>query len=466
MNATQLERIILTSLLNNGDYSRVVMPFVKPDYFSTNEASTVTDIILEYTKEYNSLPSKDSLEIELDNRKAVSSEVYTNSKVLISSLFKQDIIEGIQKLDEKWLLTKTEDYFKQQSCYAAVLNSISILEGENKKINKDAIPSILEEALNIEFDRDIGHDYFENAQDRFDYYHKTDVRIPFLLETMNNITNGGAVKKSLIVPVAPTGVGKSFFMTAWAAYLLKLGYNVLYITLEMAEEKIAERIDSNLFDIALNDLKTIPQDIFTNKINKLKSQYIGSLKIKEYPSMSFNALTLKSFLGELKAKNNFKPDIVMVDYLNLVGSVRQINASDTYNAVKSAASELRSVAMEYDIVICSPTQTNRDGVNAEDFSLTEISESMGIAHYADLIFGIIETPDFLLSGKLRIKQLKNRWGDISKPNSFVIAVNKAKMQMHDYDEVPAQVAMPPRRTANTPFPIGDKKPMSLGDVLF
>ena len=466
MNSTQLEKIILTSLLNDGDYSRVVMPHVKSDFFSTNEAATVTSIILEYTENYNSLPSQDSLEVELENRKGVSGEIFTNAKVLITSLFKQDIIDGIAKLDNDWLLDKTEAYFKQQSCYAAVLNSISILEGDNKTISADAIPSILEEALNITFDNDIGHDYFEDSEERFEYYHRTDVRIPFLLQSMNNVTNGGAIKKSLVVPVAPTGVGKSLFMTAWSAFLLKLGYNVLYVTLEMAEEKIAERVDACLLDIAVNDLKTVPHDIFTNKINQLRGNYIGKLKIKEASSMSFTAITLKSLLGELKAKNNFKPDIIMVDYLNLVGSIRQISASDTYNAVKAAASELRSIAMEEDLVICAPTQTNREGVGADDFSLTEISESMGIAHYSDFIFGIIETPELLLKSQWRIKQMKNRWGDISKPSSFVVSTNKAKMQISDYDEIEVIKPMAPKRKANTPFPIGDVKPMSLGDIMF
>ena len=284
MNTTQLEKIILSSLLNDGDYSRKVMPYVQASFFSTTEASVVTSVILKYSEEYNSIPTKDTLEVELDNQKALSTEVYTNAKVLIGAIFKPDVVDGVKKLDQDWRLDKTEKYFRQQSCYAAVMNSINILEGEDKKNTPEAIPGILEQALNIHFDNDVGHDYFADADSRFDYYHNTEVKIPFLLTAMNNITNGGAVKKSLVVPVAPTGVGKSFFMTAWSSFLLKLGYKVLYVTLEMAEEKIAERIDANLMDVAINDLKSIPRDIFGNKISALRGSHLGTLRIKEYPS--------------------------------------------------------------------------------------------------------------------------------------------------------------------------------------
>lgn len=432
---TQLEKIIISSVLNDGDYARKVLPHIQPMFFSTNEAAQVVDMLLDYNVKYSTLPTKDTLLVELENTKKLSAEAYSHANLLLEQVFRPEVVESVLKLDETWRLDKTEEYFKQQSCYIAVMSSISILEGEDKKTSKEAIPGILEEALNISFDTDVGHDYFEDAEDRFDYYHRTDVRIPFLLTAMNNITNGGAVKKSLIVPVAPTGVGKSFFMTAWAAFLLKLGYNVLYVTLELPEEKIGERIDANLMDIAINDLNTVPKDVFTNKINDLRRTHLGKLKIKEYPSSGFNALILKSLLGELNAKNKFKPDIVMIDYLNLVSPLSAVSGSDTYNALKNVAREIRSVAMELDIVTVAPTQTNREGVNAADYSLTEISESMGIAHYADMIFGLIETTELAENMQLRIKQLKNRWGDINKPSSFVIAVNKAKMQMHDYDDV-------------------------------
>lgn len=432
---TQLEKIILSSLLHSPNYARKVMPHVQPMFFSTHEAATIADMIVSHNTNYSTLPSKETLQVELENVKMLSTESFTHTNLLLDKIFKDDVVSEIVKLDETWILDKTEKYFKQQSCHIAVLESINILEGENNKLSPEAIPGILEQALNISFDTDVGHDYFEDAESRFEYYHRTDVRIPFLLTAMNNITNGGAVKKSLIVPVAPTGVGKSFFMTAWSSFLMKLGYNVLYVTLELPEEKIGERIDANLMDVILNDLGTMPKDIFTNKINKLKQTHLGTLKIKEYPSSGFNVLTLKSLLGELKSKNKFVPDIVMVDYLNLVSPLSAVNGSDTYNSLKNAARELRSLAMELDIVIVAPTQTNRDGVNAADYTLTEISESMGIAHYADMIFGMIETVELAENGQLRLKQLKNRWGNVNAPSSFVVSANKAKMQLHDYDDI-------------------------------
>ena len=435
---TQLEKIIISSMLNDGDFARKVLPHAQPMFFSTNEAATVVDMMLVYNEKYSSLPTKDALLVELESIKLLSTEAYTHATVLIEQVFRPEIVESVIKLDETWRLDKTEKYFKQQSCHIAVLQSISILEGENKKIAPEAIPGILEEALNISFDTDVGHDYFEDADSRFEYYHRTDIKLPFLLNSLNNVTNGGAVKKSLIVPVAPTGVGKSFFMTAWSAFLLKHGYNVLYVTLELPEEKIGERIDANLMDIAINDLGTVPKDIFSNKINDLKKTHLGKLKIKEYPSSGFNALVLKSLLGELKAKNKFKPDVVMIDYLNLVSPLSAVSGSDTYNSLKNAAREIRSVAMEHDLVTVAPTQTNREGVGAADYSLTEISESMGIAHYADMIFGLIETTELAENSQIRVKQLKNRWGDINKPSSFVISVNKAKMQMFDYDDIEPQ----------------------------
>lgn len=432
---TQLEKIILSSLLHSPDYARKVLPHVKPSFFSTHEAATVADLILTHNANYSTLPSKDTLQVELESTKLLSTDAFTHSNLLIEKIFKPEVVEEIIKLDEVWILDKTEKYFKQQSCHIAVLESINILEGEDSKISPDAIPGILEQALNISFDNDVGHDYFEDAESRFEYYHRTDVRIPFLLTAMNNITNGGAVKKSLVVPVAPTGVGKSFFMTAWSAFLLKLGYNVLYVTLELPEEKIGERIDANLMDTVINDLSTMPKDVFTNKINDLKKSHLGKLIIKEYPSSGFNALILKGLIGELKAKNKFMPDIVMIDYLNLVSPMSALNGSDTYNSLKNAAREIRSIAMELDIVCVAPTQTNREGVGAADYSLTEISESMGIAHYADMIFGLIETVELANNMQLRIKQLKNRWGNVNQPSSFVVSANKAKMQLHDYDDI-------------------------------
>lgn len=434
MTESHLEKIIISGLLHNMDFSKKVMPYTKSMFFASNTSETVIDIILDYTETYSSLPSKDAIEIELDSKKGMSEETYKNAKILIDKVYDNEIIESINKIDKEWLLEKTESYYKQQSCHIAVLEAISIIEGDSK-LSPESIPLIMEDALRIEFNINLGHDYFQDSDARYEYYHRTDVKVPFLLKAMNDITGGGASRKSLIVPVAPTGVGKSFFMTAWSAYLLQNGYNVAYITLEMAEEKIGERIDANLMDVRLNDLNRIPKNIFDNKINKMKQDYNGILKIKEEPSASFNAAKLRTLLHEYKQKDNFVPDVIMIDYLNLVKPMRGSPTDNSYTALKNVAEELRSLALEMDLIICSPSQTNRDAFGLDDFNLTELSESMGIAHTADFMFGMIETPELAADFLMRLKQLKNRWGDINAPSSFMVSTNKAKMQLYDSDDI-------------------------------
>lgn len=434
MTESHLEKIIISGLLHNMDFSKKVMPYTKSMFFASNTSETVIDIILDYTETYSSLPSKDAIEIELDSKKGMSEETYKNTKVLIDKIYDNEIIDSINKIDKEWLLEKTESYYKQQSCHIAVLEAISIIEGDSK-LSPESIPLIMEDALRIEFNINLGHDYFQDSDARYEYYHRTDVKVPFLLKAMNDITGGGASRKSLIVPVAPTGVGKSFFMTAWSAYLLQNGYNVAYITLEMAEEKIGERIDANLMDVRLNDLNRIPKNIFDNKINKMKQDYNGILKIKEEPSASFNAAKLRTLLHEYKQKDNFVPDVIMIDYLNLVKPMRGSPTDNSYTALKNVAEELRSLALEMDLIICSPSQTNRDAFGLDDFNLTELSESMGIAHTADFMFGMIETPELAADFLMRLKQLKNRWGDINAPSSFMVSTNKAKMQLYDSDDI-------------------------------
>ena len=434
MTESHLEKIIISGLLHNMDFSKKVMPYTKSMFFASNTSETVIDIILDYTETYSSLPSKDAIEIELDSKKGMSEETYKNTKVLIDKIYDNEIIDSINKIDKEWLLEKTESYYKQQSCHIAVLEAISIIEGDSK-LSPESIPLIMEDALRIEFNINLGHDYFKDSDARYEYYHRTDVKVPFLLKAMNDITGGGASRKSLIVPVAPTGVGKSFFMTAWSAYLLQNGYNVAYITLEMAEEKIGERIDANLMDVRLNDLNRIPKNIFDNKINKMKQDYNGILKIKEEPSATFTVAKLRTLLHEYKQKDNFVPDVIMIDYLNLVKPMRGSPTDNSYTALKNVAEELRSLALEMDLIICSPSQTNRDAFGLDDFNLTELSESMGIAHTADFMFGMIETPELAADFLMRLKQLKNRWGDINAPSSFMVSTNKAKMQLYDSDDI-------------------------------
>lgn len=437
---TELEKIILSLTLTNSDYASKINPYLKSEFFSTSEAVIVSDLYKQFFGKYNTLPSKDSLLIEIEDVSSISQETYKNTKQFIGDLYDDKKLSALSKIEPEFILEKTEKYFRQQACHLAILESLSIIEGENKKLTTDAIPDILKSAISISFDTNIGHDYIDDAESRFEFYHKVETRIPFPLKAFNEITNGGAAVKSLVVPVAPTGIGKSFFMSVWSSYLLKNGHNVLYITLEMAEEEIAKRIDANLFDIPLDRLMVTPKSAFLSNIKNIASQKIGKLKIKEYVTGTFNANHLRHLIKELKQKENFEPQIIMIDYLNLMASYRHTNISDSYAYNKAVAEEIRGVGMEFGITICSPTQTNRQGIGAADFSLTEISESMGIAHTADFMFGLIQTEDMAKLNQMRIKQLKNRWGDINRPSSFMISVDKSKMQMFDYDDLTSSVS--------------------------
>lgn len=330
------------------------------------------------------------------------------------------------------------------------MDSISIIEGENKKLNRDAIPDILKEALSISFDNNVGHDYVEDAESRFDFYHKKEARIPFSLTMLNKIVGGdGVPKKALIVPLAPTGVGKSLFLCNEAAHWLSSGRNVLYITLEMAEERIAERIDSNLMDITLNDLKTVAKSSFLSKMHNIQTKTIGKLIIKEYPPGTFNANHLRFLIQDLQAKKNFKPEIVIVDYLGLMASYRMKSVDNTYTYVKAVTEELRGVMQEYDMLGVSPTQTNREGQNNSDYDLNQMSESHGVSMTADMIFGLISTPEMEKIGRIRIKQLKNRFGDLNYYNSFLVGIQRNKMRLYDV-EVAEQPAAATASVINSP----------------
>lgn len=429
----ELEKIILTLMLNDNEFSSKVFPYFKTDYFQDTSHNTVASIFKKYQEQYNALPSIGAMEIELSEQKHLSQQTYTDTKTLIEKLYNTDIVRHAKELSKEHILEKTEKYFKQQSCMLAVYKAIDILE--NKTSNYDNIPELLKTAVSVSFDQNIGHDYIRDAQSRFDEYHKVESLLPFKLTALNQVTGGGCSYKSLVVPVAPTGVGKSFFMTDWSSYLIKNGYNVLYITLELSETKIAERIDMNLMDCTLQQLRQMPAMTFNSKIKQIKSNAIGTIKIKEYVAGVFNANHLRHLLKELKLKENFSPNIVFIDYINLMASYRNTDASNSYAQVKAVAEEVRGVAMEQDLIICSPTQTNRSGVNTNDFNLTEISESLGIAMTADFIFGLIQTDDMADNHQMKIKQLKNRWGDINRPSSFLINVNKSKMQMFDGDDI-------------------------------
>lgn len=428
-----IEKLILAGILQHPQYRSKVFPHLRPELFTTGSAPVIMSLLKKYNDEYQSFPTKDALIVELDNKSGISEDTYKETKTEINELYGDQMAKAVKELELQWYLDKSETYLKTQSCHLAVMESLSILDGENKKLSPEAIPDILKDALSISFNTDVGHDYIEDAPARFEFYHKVEQRIPFRLSMLNDCTGGGIPRKSLIVPVAPTGVGKSLFMTDWASFLIEQGYNVLYVTLELSEERIGERIDTNLMDLTMADLKVCPQNVFERKISAIKLKPIGSVKIKEYAPGTFNANHLRFLLQDFKNKHEWAPDVIMIDYLNLMSSYRMKDNSNSYSYIKAIAEEIRGVAMETNTVVCSPTQTNRTGMGASDFELTEVSESAGIAMTADVMFGMISTPELEELNHIRFKQLKNRFGSITSPTSFVASVNRGKMQIRDLD---------------------------------
>ena len=366
--SNSIETLIISGILHVPDYQTKVFPYIKADIFEEQSVSTLFNLTKSYYDQYS------SLSIELDNTTGLSELVFQETKKLIAKVHTDSVVTGTKGQDLDWMVDTTEKYVINRSCYLAVLDAHAIVTGENKNVKIDAIPDLLKEAVNISFDTEIGHDYMEDFEKRYDFYHNVLQRIPFSLSMLNHITKGGVPRKTLTVPVAPTGVGKSVFMTDWSAYLLEAGYNVLYITLEMAEERIAERIDAKLMNVTVDDLQTLPREIFCNKINTLKKKPLGKIIIKEYATGTFNSNHLRHVIQELKIKKGIVPDVIMVDYLNLVGSYRVTMGGGSYGYIKAVSEELRGVAMQFNCALVAPTQTSRAGQNATDFELNEVSE--------------------------------------------------------------------------------------------
>lgn len=441
-----LETLIISGIFHVQDYQVKVLPYIKKEIFEGQDAATLFEITRTYFDKYNKAPTKDILEIELEKRNGIPESTFQAAKKMLDKVYTEQVIKGIKQQNIEWMLNTTEKYVVDRSCFNAVVSAYDVVTGENKKISRDSIPDLLKEALSISFDTNIGHDYIDDFESRYDFYHNVQQRIPFALSMLNHVTKGGVPRKTLVTPVAPTGVGKSMFLTDWAAYLLTEGYNVLYVTLEMAEERIAERMDAKLMNVTIDDLYTLPKDIFSNKINTLKKKPLGKIVVKEYPTGTFNSNHLRHLLHELSAKKGFKPDVIMVDYLNLVSSYRVTMGGGSYGYVKAVAEELRSVGMEFNCVVVAPTQTNRQGQNATDFELNEVSDSHGVSMTADLMFGFISTPDLEVLGHMRIKQLKNRFGNLFAPNSFLIGVHRAKMTLFDVDTPQSITSKSPQQT--------------------
>jgi len=428
----KLEQTILKTLIYNDDFLRKVLPFLKTEYFGDNVEKVLFNEITSFTETYNNSPSIEAVGLAVKERRNL-----TDDEVKRCGDYLKEIEANRQTETEiQWLVDKTEKFCQEKAIYNAVLGSISILDGKDKTNDKGAIPKILSDALAISFDNSVGHDYLENSDDRYEFYHRKEERIPFDLEYFNKITKGGLPAKTLNIALAGTGVGKSLFMCHVAASAMVQGKNVLYITLEMAEEKIAERIDANLLNVTLDDLMSLPKDLYDKKVNRVKEKVTGKLIIKEYPTASASTTHFRTLLNELNLKRSFVPDIIFVDYLNICCSSR-IKAGaniNSYTYVKSIAEELRGLAVEYNVPIVSATQTTRSGFTSSDPGLEDTSESFGLPATADLMFALISSEDLEAMGQIMVKQLKNRYNDPTFHKRFTLGVDRAKMKLYDVEQ--------------------------------
>ena len=425
----KVEFLILRNLLHNEEYTRKVIPFLKSEYFEDPNQKIVFEEILSFIQEYNQLATKEVLCIEVEKRQDINDSSFKEIIHLISSL--EDV-----PAEFNWLIDTTEKWCRDRAIYLALMESIHIADGKDEKKNRDSIPSILSDALAVSFDTHIGHDYLQDYEQRYEAYHKKEDKIEFDLEYFNKITKGGLPNKTLNIALAGTGVGKSLFMCHVASSVLLQGRNVLYITLEMAEERIAERIDANLLNVNIQDIADLPKQMFENKVTSLAKKTQGTLIIKEYPTASAHAGHFKSLLNELALKKSFKPDIIFIDYLNICSSSRYRGNSNinSYTFVKAIAEELRGLAVEFNVPIVSATQTTRSGYGSSDVELTDTSESFGLPATADLMFALISTEELEELGQILVKQLKNRYNDPTIYKRFVIGIDRAKMRLYDCEQ--------------------------------
>ena len=424
----RIEKVILRNLVYNEEYLRKVLPFIEPDYFNERNERVVFEHITKYAAEYNSLITKEVLQIEIEDRRDITQDEAKNIYGTINEL--EDI-----ECDFEWLSDTTEKWCRDRAIYLALMESIKIADGQDDKKNRDAIPTILSDALSVSFNRNVGHDYLEDYEERYELYNRKESRIQFDLEYFNKITKGGLPNKTLNIALAGTGVGKSLFMCHHASAVLLEGKNVLYITLEMAEEKIAERIDANLLNIPIQKLHDLPKIMFENKIRNLGKKTQGKLIIKEYPTASAHVGHFKSLLNDLALKRSIKPDIIFVDYLNICASQRYKGSIvNSYTYVKAIAEELRGLAVETNVPIVSATQTTRSGYGSSDVDLTDTSESFGLPATADLMFALISTEELEGMNQIMVKQLKNRYNDPTMNKRFVIGIDRAKMRLYDVEQ--------------------------------
>ena len=420
---------LLSNLISNEPYARKVLPFLKPEYYSDIHDRVIFEEINKFVEKYGNLPTKQTLSIELDNRKDLNQEQFGKVLEIIETLNEHDV-------DMQWLIDTTEKFCKDKAVYNAIISGIQIIDGKDKQHTAEAIPSILTEALAVAFDQNVGHDYVENGEERFEFYHKKEERIEFDLDYFNKITKGGLPQKTLNIALAGTGVGKSLFMCHMAASVLMQGKNVLYITMEMAEERIAERIDANLMNITMDELHELPKKMFTDRLAKIQKKTNGKLIIKEYPTASAHTGHFRSLIKELALKKSFKPDIIFIDYLNICASSRfKGNANvGSYFYIKAIAEELRGLAVENIVPIVSATQTTRSGFSSSDIGLEDTSESFGLPATADLMFALISTEELEDLNQIMVKQLKNRYNDPSMNKRFILGIDRARMKLYDCEQ--------------------------------
>ena len=424
----RLETTILSNLFFREEYARKALPFLKAEYFSKRIEQVLFGEIVQFVEKYNNLPTKETILIEVEKRKDINEEELSEIR---------DYVAGVsnENSDEQWLIDTTEKFCKDRAVHNAVLSGIKILDGKDKQHTPEAIPHILSEALAVSFDKSVGHDYLADAENRFEWYHTKEKRYQFDLDYMNRITKGGVPSKTLNIALAGTGVGKSLFMCHAASAYLQQGCNVLYVTLEMAEERIAERIDANLLDVSMEDLHVMPKDLYNNKIKKINAKTTGKLIIKEYPTASAHSGHFRSLLNELSLKKSFKPDIIFIDYLNICASSRFKGGNiSSYFYIKAIAEELRGLAVEFDVPIFSATQTTRTGFTSTDIGLEDTSESFGLPATADFMFALISNEELEALGQMKVKQLKNRYNDPSVNRAFIIGVDRSKMRLYDVNQ--------------------------------
>ena len=429
----RFELTLLRNLIFNEEFTRKALPFLKEDYFKNRDEIVLFNTINNFVLKYNNLPTKEALSVDIGNLKTITEEENKNITRILNEL------EPVE-IEQQWLLDTTEKFCKERAVHNAILSGIKILDGKDKKQNPESIPHILSEALAVSFDQHIGHDYLKQTSDRYDYYHKVETRVKFDLAYFNRITKGGLPPKTLNVALAGTGVGKSLFMCHLASSFIQQGKNVLYITLEMAEERIAERIDANLLDVTIDELYEMPKQYYESKIEKLQRKVSGQLIIKEYPTAAAHTGHFKNLMDELALKKTFKPDVVFIDYLNICASSRFKGGNiSSYFYIKAIAEELRGMAVEYNVPIMSATQTTRAGYMSSDVGLEDTSESFGLPATADFMFALITNEELEALNQMKIKQLKNRYSDPATNRAFIIGVDRAKMRLYDVEQKAQQI---------------------------